>query len=110
MLSLCFDEDSFLFMSMVLFPLRCSMGCTFSSPSSLYASCFVSAPNLQGKWPQEVISLGEVVGKLSADAAARLGLREGIPVAQGGADAFVGMGKITRIPLNRVRRDEHLLL
>lgn len=40
-----------------------------------------------------MIGLGEVVGKLSADGAARLGLREGTPVAQGGADAFVGMGK-----------------
>eukprot|EP00903_Cladosiphon_okamuranus_P006596 g6443.t1 len=47
--------------------------------------------DLKPKWPQEVVNLGEVVGKLSADAAARLGLREGIPVAQGGADAFVGM-------------------
>lgn len=54
-------------------------------------------PNSQTKWPQEVIGLGEVVGKLSADAAARLGLREGIPVAQGGADAFVGMGEFSRI-------------
>ena len=34
---------------------------------------------------------GEVVGGLTAAAAAHLGLLEGLPVAQGGADAFIGM-------------------
>ncbi|CAN0535242.1 unnamed protein product, partial [Laminaria digitata] len=46
---------------------------------------------LQEKWPRDVIALGDVVGGLSSEAAAHLGLREGLPVAQGGADAFVGM-------------------
>jgi ribulose kinase len=32
-----------------------------------------------------------VVGGLTSSAAAHLGLAEGTPVAQGGADAFIGM-------------------
>lgn len=40
-----------------------------------------------------MIALGDVVGGLSPEAAAHLRLREGLPVAQGGADAFVGMGE-----------------
>ncbi|CAM9243226.1 unnamed protein product [Scytosiphon promiscuus] len=47
--------------------------------------------DLKAKWPQEVIALGDVVGGITAEAAKHLGLPEGIPVAQGGADAFVGM-------------------
>lgn len=47
----------------------------------------------QAKWPQEVVALGDVVGHLTPKAASHLGLGEGLPVAQGGADAFIGMGK-----------------
>lgn len=48
----------------------------------------------KAKWPQEVVDLGGVVGGITAEAAQHLGLPEGLPVAQGGADAFVGMGEI----------------
>ena len=58
--------------------------------ASLTTSSLIS---LQEKWPKDVIALGDVVGGLSSEAAAHLGLREGLPVAQGGADAFVGMGE-----------------
>jgi ribulokinase len=43
------------------------------------------------KWPQDVLALGEVAGKLSAAAADELGLAAGIPVAEGGIDAYTGM-------------------
>lgn len=43
------------------------------------------------KFPQEVRYMGDRVGALTKQAADALGLVEGIPVAQGGADAYVGM-------------------
>uniref|UniRef100_A0A7S3VPG9 glycerol kinase n=1 Tax=Dunaliella tertiolecta TaxID=3047 RepID=A0A7S3VPG9_DUNTE len=47
--------------------------------------------DLAGKWPKKVLALGEIVGGLTAEAAAHLGLVPGTPVAQGGADSFIGM-------------------
>lgn len=47
--------------------------------------------SLLTKWPQEVLPLGAVIGGLTPEAAAHLGLPPGLPVAQGGADAFIGM-------------------
>ncbi|GBF92749.1 carbohydrate kinase [Raphidocelis subcapitata] len=47
---------------------------------------------LRGKWPQRVLPLGERIGSgLTERAAAHLGLPVGLPVAQGGADAFIGV-------------------
>lgn len=43
------------------------------------------------KWPKDVLKLGEIVGGLTAEAAGNMGLPVGLPVAQGGADAFIGM-------------------
>ncbi len=43
------------------------------------------------KWPAEVVPLGQVIGGLTATAAEHLGLPPDLPVAQGGADAFIGM-------------------
>ncbi|HIC69656.1 MAG TPA: carbohydrate kinase, partial [Candidatus Latescibacteria bacterium] len=47
--------------------------------------------DLAAKWPAEALDLGQVVGGLTARAAEHLALPKGLPVVQGGADAFVGM-------------------
>ncbi len=46
---------------------------------------------LAAKWPPHVARLGEVIGSLTPRAAEHLGLPVGLPVAQGGADAFIAM-------------------
>jgi len=46
---------------------------------------------LEEKWPSRIVRPGDVIDVLTKDAAAHLGLQPGIPVAQGGADAFIGM-------------------
>lgn len=46
---------------------------------------------LEAKWPQRMLAPGAPVGPLTADAAAHLGLKAGLPVIQGGADAFIGV-------------------
>jgi FGGY-family pentulose kinase len=51
----------------------------------------VGLEELTGKWPARVVPLGGGQSKLSGKAAAELGLRSGIPVAQGGIDAYLGM-------------------
>ncbi|MDD3705514.1 MAG: FGGY-family carbohydrate kinase, partial [Clostridiaceae bacterium] len=46
---------------------------------------------LMDKWPEDIKCLGDFVGGLTKNAAQDLGLVEGIPVAQGGIDAHIGM-------------------
>jgi ribulokinase len=46
---------------------------------------------LAAKWPDEIVPPGANVGGLTDAAAAHVGLAPGTPVAQGGADAFIGM-------------------
>jgi ribulose kinase len=61
----------------------------------------------------QVLELGETVGGLTAAAAAHLGLPAGVPVAQGGADAFVGMlglGVVSPNQLALITGSSHLLL
>lgn len=48
-------------------------------------------PELADKWPKEVVALGDVIGGLTPRAAEHLGLPVGLPVAQGGADAYIAM-------------------
>lgn len=58
-------------------------------PTSLFAA--VGLPDLEAKLPSRIVDMGDTLGTLTARAAGELGLRPGIPVAEGGADAFVGM-------------------
>ena len=51
----------------------------------------VGLGDLREKWPRTIVPLGRGEGRLSRDAAADLGLTAGIPVAQGGIDAYLGM-------------------
>ena len=46
--------------------------------------------DLLEKLPQNVLDLGVVAGTLRADVAEELGLKAGTPVAEGGADAYMG--------------------
>ena len=58
-------------------------------PISLYEK--LDIPELADKLPQRCIPMGALVGKLTKEASEHLNLPEGLPVAQGGPDAFVGM-------------------
>lgn len=58
-------------------------------PDALLARLDLGA--LREKWPAEILPVGTHAGGLTAAAAAHLGLRKGLPVAVGGADAMVGM-------------------
>jgi ribulokinase len=58
-------------------------------PTSLFEA--VGLPDLIDRLPTRVVDMGEQLGTLTAAAAEELGLPAGLPVAEGGADAFVAM-------------------
>jgi len=58
-------------------------------PQSFYET--IDLEDLVAKFPSTVLDMAAPVGQLTKSAAANLGLQEGTVVAQGGADAFVGM-------------------
>ncbi|UEM07068.1 hypothetical protein JL101_029130 (plasmid) [Skermanella rosea] len=57
---------------------------------------------LLDRWPREVLPLGQVIGGLTPAAAEHLGLPAGLPVAQGGSDAFIGMIGLGVVQPNRL--------
>lgn len=58
-------------------------------PASFYEQ--IGLGDVLEKFPQRILDMGVVAGHLRADVAAELGLRAGLPVAEGGADALVAM-------------------
>jgi ribulose kinase len=51
----------------------------------------LGVPSLLEKWPSDVLAPGEVIGPLTREASEHLGLSTDVLVAQGGADALIGM-------------------
>ncbi len=58
-------------------------------PLALYRK--VGLEDLFDKVPERIVKIGEVVGGLSPEMARAMGLRAGIPVGGGGADAYMGV-------------------
>ena len=58
-------------------------------PLELYRK--IGIGDFPGKIPSRIVRLGEPIGGLSEDMAQKTGLRAGIPVAGGGADAYIGV-------------------
>lgn len=69
--------------------------------------------DLLDKLPADVLDMGVPVGGLSKEAAEYLGLPSGIPVAEGGADAFVaqvGLNVVTPGKVALITGSSHLVL
>ncbi len=58
-------------------------------PKSLYNT--IGLGDIFDKLPSRLLKLGEVAGILNSKIAGKTGLKVGIPVATGGADAFIGI-------------------
>lgn len=58
-------------------------------PLDFYAT--IGLDDVADKFPTEVLDIGQVVGGLTREAAAELGLKPGTAVATGGGDAFVAL-------------------
>ena len=68
--------------------------CNFVSVEGGWSESFfdiLGARDILSKWPQNVAAMGSRIGEVTAEAAAHMGLRSGIPVAEGGIDAHVGL-------------------
>src|SRR5262244_3289253 len=88
----------------------------YDARGSGYAASLVRRVGMEAlleKWPREVVPLGAVIGGLTAAAAEHLGLAKGLPVTQGGADAFIamiGLGVIRPGRLALITGSSHLQL
>ncbi len=68
--------------------------CNYVTVEGGWSESFFSdlgASDLPGKWPQRVVPIGVTIGKLTQEAAREMGLPSGIPIAEGGIDAHVGL-------------------
>lgn len=75
---------------------RCNATCKwhYSLPDGGFDDTLLAASGLlelRNKWPQRVLPVGALAGRVTFQAAEDLGLEPGTPVAQGGIDAHVGM-------------------
>lgn len=75
---------------------RCNATCKwhYSLPDGGFDKTLLAAagiPELQDRWPRRVLPIGALVGEVTSQAAEELGLKPGIPVAEGGIDAHIGM-------------------
>lgn len=81
------------------------------APSSLLHA--LDMPELAEKWPSRILAAGEIVGQIRDRAAQATGLPTGIPVVQGGADAFLamaGLGVVRSGSMALVTGSSHLQL
>ena len=62
----------------------------------------LGAAELPRKWPQRVVPMGRRIGALTGPAAREMGLRSGIPVAEGGVDAHVGLLALNALEPSRM--------
>jgi ribulokinase len=80
-------------------------------PVSLYEA--IGLDDLPRRLPSRVLDLGELAGELTPASAADLGLPAGLPVAEGGADAFVAMAGLDVLEPGRmalITGSSHLML
>lgn len=80
-------------------------------PEGFYES--IGLGDLLEKFPKRVLDMGAVAGELRMEAAEELGLPAGIPVAEGGADAFVamvGLNVLTPGKMALITGSSHLML
>lgn len=80
-------------------------------PTDFYAK--IGLDDLIERFPPHILDMGQVAGQLRADVAAELGLTPGIPVAEGGADAFVamiGLNVVTPGKVAFITGSSHLML
>ncbi|MDO4888208.1 MAG: FGGY family carbohydrate kinase [Actinomycetaceae bacterium] len=79
-------------------------------PTSLYKA--VGAMDILAKFPAKVTAVGQIVGPLLADVAEELGLPAGIPVVEGGIDAYmgaIGLGVATPGRIALITGSSHVL-
>jgi FGGY-family pentulose kinase len=80
-------------------------------PAGFYTK--IGLGDLLERFPPHILDMGQVAGRLRGDVAAELGLTPGIPVAEGGADAFVamiGLNVVTPGKLAFITGSSHLML